>query len=227
MTARMMSLAVTPGRRVPSTLMAMVLNGFRDSVWVAMTCSTSDGADAHREGAEGAVGGGVRVAADHGHAGLGEAQLRADHVDDALLGVAEGVQPDTELLAVVAQGLDLRAAGEIGNWLVDVQRGSVVVLGGDGEVRPAQRASGQPEALKGLRRRHLVHQVEVDEEKVGLGVGSFAVALCAPRARPRLSRPVSLPRPAPFTAVYVLASLLSPLNQHSRVIRQRADLHLR
>ena len=42
MTARMMSLAVTPGRSVPSTLIAMVLNGFRDSVWVAMTCSTSE-----------------------------------------------------------------------------------------------------------------------------------------------------------------------------------------
>ena len=135
------------------------------------------GADAQRQGAEGAVGGGVRVAADHGHARLGEAQLRADDVDDPLLGVAQGVQADAELLAVVAQGLDLGAAGEIGNRLVDVQRGGVVVLGGDGEVRAAQRAAGQPEALEGLRRGHLVDQVEVDEEKVGLGVGSFAFAL--------------------------------------------------
>ncbi|SIM90207.1 Uncharacterised protein [Mycobacteroides abscessus subsp. abscessus] len=41
MTARMMSLAVTPGFRCPSTVIAMVLNGARDSVWVAITCSTS------------------------------------------------------------------------------------------------------------------------------------------------------------------------------------------
>ena len=41
-TARMTSLAVTPGRRVPSTVIAMVLKGFRGSVWVASTCSTSE-----------------------------------------------------------------------------------------------------------------------------------------------------------------------------------------
>ena len=42
MTARMMSLAVTPGRSVPSTVTAMVLKGFSGRVWVARTCSTSD-----------------------------------------------------------------------------------------------------------------------------------------------------------------------------------------
>ena len=42
MIARMMSLAVTPSRRVPETSTAMVLKGFRLSVWVAMTCSTSE-----------------------------------------------------------------------------------------------------------------------------------------------------------------------------------------
>ncbi len=40
-TARMMSFAVTPGFSVPSTLIAIVLNGLSGSVWVAMTCSTS------------------------------------------------------------------------------------------------------------------------------------------------------------------------------------------
>ena len=44
------------------------------------------GADAEGERAEGSVGGGVRVAADDGHAGLGEAELGADDVDDALVG---------------------------------------------------------------------------------------------------------------------------------------------
>ena len=42
MMARMRSLAVTPGWSSPVTLMAMVLNGLRASVWVAMTCSTSE-----------------------------------------------------------------------------------------------------------------------------------------------------------------------------------------
>ena len=41
MTARMTSFAVTPGRRVPSTVMAIVLNAVNGSVCVASTCSTS------------------------------------------------------------------------------------------------------------------------------------------------------------------------------------------
>ncbi|PLC12530.1 hypothetical protein AUQ48_10240 [Kocuria flava] len=41
-TARMMSFAVTPGRSVPSTVIAMVRNGASGRVWVAMTCSTSE-----------------------------------------------------------------------------------------------------------------------------------------------------------------------------------------
>ena len=42
MTARTMSLAVTPGASSPSTTTAMVRNGFSGRVWVASTCSTSD-----------------------------------------------------------------------------------------------------------------------------------------------------------------------------------------
>ena len=42
MTARTMSLAVTPAARSPSTVMAIVLNGLSGRVWVARTCSTSD-----------------------------------------------------------------------------------------------------------------------------------------------------------------------------------------
>ena len=44
-------------------------------------------ADAVRERTEGAVRRGVAVAADDGHAGQGEALLRADDVDDALAAV--------------------------------------------------------------------------------------------------------------------------------------------
>ena len=67
------------------------------------------GADAERQRAERAVGGGVRVAADDRHARLGQAQLRADHVDDALLGAAQGVDRHAELGGVRAQCVDLRA----------------------------------------------------------------------------------------------------------------------
>ena len=41
-TARIRSLAVTPGASSPVTVIAMVLKGRSDRVWVAMTCSTSE-----------------------------------------------------------------------------------------------------------------------------------------------------------------------------------------
>ncbi len=70
------------------------------------------GADAEGQGAEGAVGGGVGVAADDRHAGLGEALLGADHVDDALAVGAQGVDVDAELGAVALEGFELHA-GEL------------------------------------------------------------------------------------------------------------------
>ena len=65
------------------------------------------GADAEGQGPEGAVGARVAVAADDGHARLGEAQLGADHVHDALALAAQGVEGDAELAAVLLEGLDL------------------------------------------------------------------------------------------------------------------------
>ena len=73
------------------------------------------GADTEGEGPEGAMGGSVGVAADHGHAGLGQPQLRADCVDDPLIGVPQGVQTHPELGAVGAQGLDLGTTGDVGD----------------------------------------------------------------------------------------------------------------
>ena len=73
------------------------------------------GADAERERAERAVRRGVAVTADDGHARLGQPELRADDVHDALLGVAHRVDRDAELLAVAAQRLDLGAAHRVGD----------------------------------------------------------------------------------------------------------------
>ena len=49
------------------------------------------GADAEGDGAEGAVRGGMAVAADDGHTGLGDAEFGSDDVHDALVGMAEAV----------------------------------------------------------------------------------------------------------------------------------------
>jgi hypothetical protein len=66
-------------------------------------------ADAEGKGAEGAVGGGVAVAADDGGAGEGEALLGADDMDDALSLVTEAEVGDAEFLDVVLEGDTLRA----------------------------------------------------------------------------------------------------------------------
>ena len=82
--ARMMSLAETPALEAA---IHVHLEGFRLALQQALRGQHVlhfAGADAEGQRAERAVGGGVAIAADHGHAGLGESQFGADHVDDAL-----------------------------------------------------------------------------------------------------------------------------------------------
>ena len=129
------------------------------------------GADAEGDRAERAVGGGVAVTAHDRHAGLGQTELGADDVHDALVDVAEGVQAHTELLGVPAQRLDLRAGHGVGDGLVPVQGRDVVVLGGQGEVGTAHLAPAQAQAVEGLRGGDLVDEVQVDVEEVGLPRG--------------------------------------------------------
>ena len=96
-------------------------------------------ADAEGERAEGAVRRRVAVAAHHGHARLGQAELRADDMDDALLDVAHRVQPDPELLTVAAQRVHLHLRDRVGDRAG--RRRDVVVLRGQGEVRTPDRAT--------------------------------------------------------------------------------------
>ena len=98
-------------------------------------------ADSKCHSTKGTVGRRVRVAAHDRHAGLGEAELRADDVDDALLGISERVQRDTELRAVAAQCVNLRSGDRVCDRLVDVDRGDVVVLRREGEVGPTDTAA--------------------------------------------------------------------------------------
>ena len=129
------------------------------------------GADAEHDRAEGPVGGGVAVAADDGHARLGPALLGPDDVDDALVGVAHGVAGDAELGRVVVEHLELLGRDRVGDRLVDVGGGDVVVRRRHREIGAPHGAPGQAQPVEGLRRGHLVHQVQVDEQQVGLGFG--------------------------------------------------------
>ena len=116
-------------------------------------------ADPEGQRPEGTVGRGVGVAADYGHAGLGHPELRADDVNDTLVAIAQRVKTDSELGRVPAQCFHLGSGDGIRDRFEDVQRGSVVILGRQGEIRTAHPPTVHPQTLEGLRARNLVHQV--------------------------------------------------------------------
>ena len=124
MMARMMSLAVTPARQ-------LALDGDAEGLGLRLRQRLRGqhvlhfaGADAEGQRAECAVGRGVRVAADDGHARLGDAELGADDVHDALVGRVHVVELDAELGAVLAQRGDLR-----GRDLIDDVEPALFVVG--------------------------------------------------------------------------------------------------
>ena len=173
MTDRVMSLAVTPGRRRAGDLDLHVLGLALDQRLGGQHMLDLGRADAMRQRAEGAMRGGVAVAADHGHARQGPALFGADDVDDALADVGHRVVVDAEILGVLVQRLDLDAAvfGH-GRGIGAVQRGRhVVVRHGDGLFRRAHLAARHAQAFERLRAGHFMHQMAVDIQKAGAVVG--------------------------------------------------------
>ncbi|MNQ86901.1 hypothetical protein D3C85_1021070 [compost metagenome] len=120
--------------------------------------------------AEGAVGRGVRVAADHGHARQGRALLRADHMDDALAHVVHLEFEDAEVVAVLVEGLHLQARDLVGDGLqtalaLGLGGRHVVIRGGDVGVDAPRLAPGQTQPFEGLRRGHFVEDMAVDVDQ--------------------------------------------------------------
>ncbi len=135
-------------------------------------------ADPERQRAERAVRGGVAVAAHDRHARLREALFGPDHVHDALARVAHAVEADAELLAVPGEHVHLLGRDRVGQRLVEIGRRDVVVHRRDGEVGPPHGPPGGAQTVERLRRRHLVHEVQVDVEEVGFaGRGTDHVAV--------------------------------------------------
>ena len=97
-------------------------------------------ADPERERPERAVGRGVRVAAHDRHAGLRQAELGADDVDDALAVRAEPVERDPELLAVALELRDLERGLLVEDRQRAVVRRGAVVGGRDRPLGVADRA---------------------------------------------------------------------------------------
>src|SRR4029453_7955301 len=114
---------------------------------------------------------GMRVAADHGQPGLGQSELRADDVHYALIKITKAVDANPELARVVAEGVDLSPRYRISDWPVDIQRGRVVVLCRESQIRPAYLPPGLPQAIESLWAGHLMDEVKINEEQIGLAFG--------------------------------------------------------
>ncbi len=123
--------------------------------------------------AESAVGGGMAVAADDGHAGQGPALFGADDMHDALTHVRHRIVVDAEILGVLVERFDLNAAvfGHRGRIGAVQRRGDVVIRHGDGLFGCADGAAGHAQAFKGLRAGDLMHEVAVDIQQAGAVIG--------------------------------------------------------
>ncbi len=123
-------------------------------------------ADAEGQGAESAVGGGMAVAADNGHAGAAEAQFRPDDMNDAPAGTVPAEQFDAEFRAVFFKERHLFARRFAGKGPRTVRCGRQgrrgMVHRGDGALRAPNGEPTFPQLPKGLRRGYLVDQMQID-----------------------------------------------------------------
>ena len=99
----------------------------------------------------------------------------------SLAPAARRVQRDAELLAVRAQRLELGPRERVGDR--PRERRDVVIHRRDREIRPAHAATGEPQPVERLRRRHLVDQVQIDVEKRRLAWVSWTTWLSQIRSK--------------------------------------------
>ena len=163
-----MSLAVTPSGSSPSTVTARSPPAVLGQALRGQHELDLGGADAEGQRAEGAVRGRVGIAADDHHPGLGEAELRADDVDDALAAAADPVERDAlpSGSSPPAASICLRERSSAARE--PTPRRDVVVHGGHGQIGPAHLPAGQAQAFERLRGGDLMDEVEVDIQEVGL-----------------------------------------------------------
>ena len=122
-------------------------------------------ADAVGERPEGAMGGGVTVAADQHGAGQGEALLGAHDVADALPPVERVVVLEPEQPGVLRHVGDLRRARGIRIGLVAIRRRDVVVGDQQCLLGVFDRKARAPQPAERLRAVHLGHDMPVDMEQ--------------------------------------------------------------
>ena len=76
------------------------------------------------------------------------------------------MQADTKFLRVLAQSIDLGAAGDICDRQINVHGGGVVIFGCDCQIGATHLASSHAQTIKCLRAGHFMNQMQVDVEQV-------------------------------------------------------------
>ncbi len=118
-----------------------------------------------RQGAEGAVGRGVAVAANDRRAGQGEALFGSDDMNDALTNIVLVEIFEPEIAHIVGERLDLETAFRVLDALAAVGRRHVVIDHGKCLLRRMDLAAGDAQRLEGLRTCHLMDEVVIDIEE--------------------------------------------------------------
>ncbi len=119
-------------------------------------------ADPESQRSESTVGGGVGISTDHGQAGNGDPQFRADHVHNALALVADAIEIDAEFLTVALQGLHLSFGYGVLDGQTALIGGHVVIHGGEGQFRVTHTTTTETQAFESLRAGHFMYQMPVD-----------------------------------------------------------------
>ena len=110
-----------------------------------------------------AVGRGVRVATNDGHAGQGGTLFRAHNVHNALTFIHEReVGECAKLFDVFVQSINLQFGNRVLDAFVPVAGRGVVVSCGDYAVDTPEFAAGHFQAFKCLRTGNFVNQMTVD-----------------------------------------------------------------
>src|ERR1035441_2942972 len=114
----------------------------------------------------------MAITADNGHAWQRDAQLRADNVHYTLLGRIHIKQRNPKLAAILLQRFNLLGRNRVGDGKAPWSGRNIVIDCRHGTQRLPQTPSIGTQPVKGLWRRHFMHQVQIDIEQRRLPFGS-------------------------------------------------------
>ena len=128
------------------------------------------GADTKRHCTKSTMGRRVGVSTHDSDSRHRQSKLWPYHVHNALFDIAQRMQTNTKFFRVGPQSFNLYPTSRLSDGLIDVDRGCVVILGGDCQIRPTDAATSDAEPIKRLGAGHFVHQVKIDINQIGFTI---------------------------------------------------------